>query len=149
MGDLAGVEGPVTVVLVTDGEETCDGDPKAAIAELERAGFNVRVNIVGFAIDDMLLKEQFEDWAQAGGGRYLDVGQADQLGEAISRSLEVFYEVRRSGGDQVVTSGVVNGEAVALLPGEYDVRLLGSPTKELGQVTVEARVERTVEIGER
>ena len=30
--DLAGVEGPATVVLVTDGEETCEGDPPAAIS---------------------------------------------------------------------------------------------------------------------
>ena len=144
--DLAGVEGPVTVVLVTDGEETCDGDPKAAIAELERAGFNVRVNIVGFAIDDMLLKEQFEEWARAGGGRYLDVGQADQLSEAIGRSIELFYEVRRSGSDEVVASGVVNGDPVALLPGEYDVRLLEAPPRELGKVVIEPRVERSVAV---
>ncbi len=137
--DLAGVEGPVTVVLVTDGEETCDGDSKEAIAELERAGFSVRVNIVGFAIDDMLLKEQFEDWARAGGGRYLDVGEADQLGAAISRSLEVFYEVRGRGSDDVVASGVVNGDPVSLLPGAYSVRVLTIPPRELGEVTVEAR----------
>ncbi|NJN52741.1 MAG: VWA domain-containing protein, partial [Gammaproteobacteria bacterium] len=74
--DLAGNTGPALVVLVTDGEETCDGDPQAAIEDLRAAGLDVRVNIVGFAIDEIGLKETFQSWAQAGNGAYFDAQNA-------------------------------------------------------------------------
>ena len=77
--DLPGVTGPVVVVLITDGEETCDGDPAAAIQALRGAGFDVRVNIVGFAIDEHRLREEFEAWARAGNGRYVEANDGAQL----------------------------------------------------------------------
>ncbi|HQY31966.1 MAG TPA: VWA domain-containing protein, partial [Thermomicrobiales bacterium] len=60
--DLAGVTGPKVVILVTDGEETCDGDPAKAIRDLRAQGVDVQVNIVGFALDDDALRAQFADW---------------------------------------------------------------------------------------
>ena len=39
--DLAGTNGSILVILMTDGEETCDGNPKAAIEAL-RAGWRRR-----------------------------------------------------------------------------------------------------------
>ncbi len=137
--DLAGVEGPVTVVLLTDGEETCDGDPRAAIETLQAAGIDVRVNIVGFAINELALKEQFEAWARVGNGRYIEAHDKDELRAAMSQSLDVPFEVLADG--EVVATGVVNGEAVQLLPGAYQVRVLGSGPRDLGDVTIEARTE--------
>lgn len=137
--DLAGVSGPVTVVLLTNGEETCGGDPRAAIEDLGRAGFDVRVNIVGFAINELELKEQFESWARIGNGRYIEANDREELGEAMNRSLDVPYEVLS--GDEVVRMGVVNGEPVPLLPGSYRVRLLGSKPRDLGEIEVEPRSE--------
>ena len=137
--DLAGISGPVTVVLLTDGEETCEGDPRAAIEDLRQAGFDVRVNIVGFAINELALKEQFEAWARVGNGRYIEAHDRDELRDAINRSLDVPFEVLQ--GDDVVATGVVNGEPLALLPATYQVRLLGSSPRDLGEVTIEARAE--------
>ena len=45
-GDLAGKPGPSLIILLTDGEETCDGDPAAVIQSLRGSGLDVRVNIV-------------------------------------------------------------------------------------------------------
>src|SRR5690606_31486238 len=42
--DLASASGTRTVVLVTDGEETCHGDPGAVIQELIDKGFDMRLN---------------------------------------------------------------------------------------------------------
>ncbi len=141
--DLGAVEGPATVVLVTDGEETCDGDPAAAIEELQRAGFDVRVNIVGFAIDDLALKETFEAWARAGGGRYVEADDGSQLAEAMRSSLERGFEVLD--GDQVVATGLVNGGAVQLVAGTFRVRLNGQ-SEDLGEVTIEPRRESHLEL---
>ena len=144
--DLAGISGPVTVVLLTDGEETCDGDPRAAIEQLRAAGFDVRVNIVGFAINELELKEQFEAWARVGNGRYIEAHDREELRAAISHSLEVPFEVLV--GDEVAATGVVNGEAVSLLPGSYRVRLLGSSPRDLGEVEIEARGEISLRVGQ-
>ena len=50
--DLKAVRGERLVILLTDGEETCGGDAAAAIEKLKKSGVGLRVNIVGFAIDD-------------------------------------------------------------------------------------------------
>lgn len=144
--DLAGVSGAVTVVLLTDGEETCDGDPGAAIEKLRKAGFDVRVNIVGFAINELALKEQFVAWARIGNGRYIEAHDKEELREAMNRSLDVPFEVL-SGAD-VKATGVVNGESVLLLPGTYQVRLLGSNPRDLGEVTIEARAKIDLRVDE-
>jgi hypothetical protein len=132
--DLAGAEGAAIVVLVTDGEETCDGDPKAAIQSLRSAGFDVRVNIVGFAIDELALKEEFETWAHLGGGGYFDAADGAALSGAIRASLRLPYEVRKEGN--VVANGVVNGDAVELPPGSYQVEILSTPPRRLSDVTI-------------
>jgi hypothetical protein len=128
--DLAGTKGTAIVVLVTDGEETCDGDPKAAIQSLRAAGFDVRVNIVGFAIDELALKEEFETWARVGGGNYFDAADGAALGRAIRASLRLPYEVEKDGA--VVATGVVNGDALELPPGTYQVEILSNPPPSSG-----------------
>jgi hypothetical protein len=75
--DLAGVKGPALVVLVTDGEETCDGDPHAAIKALRDAGLDVRVNIVGFAVDEVA--EGLYRRRHLGNGAYFDAQNGEQL----------------------------------------------------------------------
>ncbi len=137
--DLAGVSGPVTVVLLTDGEETCDGDPRAAIEALRNHGIDVRVNIVGFAINELELKEQFESWARIGNGRYIEAHDKQELRDAMNRSLDTPFEV--TAGDEVVGTGVVNGDPIVLPAGTYQVRVLGSAPRDLGEVTIEPRAE--------
>jgi Mg-chelatase subunit ChlD len=140
--DLAGAKGPAVVVLVTDGEETCDGDPKAAIETLRAAGFDVRVNIVGFAIDELALKETFETWARAGGGSYFDAADAAGLSSAFRASLRLPYEVEQD--DKVIAAGVVNGDALELPPGTYQVEILSNPPRRLGDVTIVSDEEKSL-----
>lgn len=120
--DLASAEGQRTVILVTDGEETCGGDPEAEIAALRAGGFDVRVNIVGFAVDDAGLKETFRRWAETGGGRYLDAADARGLDAAVEAAVALPFRVRDAAG-AVVAEGVVGGEAVTLPPGTYGVEI--------------------------
>ncbi|MDQ3227636.1 MAG: VWA domain-containing protein, partial [Chloroflexota bacterium] len=91
--DLSAIEGPKIVVLVTDGEETCGGNPQRSIRQLVNQGIDVRVNIVGFAVADDNLKEQFAEWARIGGGQYFDATGADDLGEAIAAALQPPFAV--------------------------------------------------------
>jgi hypothetical protein len=133
--DLSGVDGPKIVVLVTDGEETCGGNPQRAIRELVNQGIDVRVNIVGFAVDDEGLKEQFEEWARIGGGRFFDAAGADELGEAIAAALQPPFEVRDTAGT-VIGSGVVDGDAERVPPGTYAVEIRSDPPRDFADVVV-------------
>ncbi len=119
--DLAGVTGPKLIVLITDGEETCGGDPAAAIESLKEAGIDVRVNIVGFAIEDDALKNAFRYWAELGGGDYHDADGAEALGTSLRRALQTPFDVIDAEG-KVVAQGIAGGARIELLPGKYRVR---------------------------
>ncbi len=127
--DLKGATGSVVVVLVTDGEETCDGDPKVAIENLRKAGFDVRVNIVGFAIDELALDEQFRGWAEVGRGGYFEASDGKGLAAAMRAALRLPFQVKKEG--RIVASGIVNGDAIELLPGAYQVEVLSSAPRRL------------------
>lgn len=127
--DLAGASGQKVVVLVTDGEETCDGDPAAEIANLRAQGIDVRINIVGFAIDDPTLQATFEEWAQLGGGAYFNANNASELDAAVGQALAAPFRVLDAAGAEVA-NGVVNGVAVDLPAGEYTLEILTAPVQQ-------------------
>jgi Mg-chelatase subunit ChlD len=143
--DLASAEGKRVVILVTDGEETCGGDPEAAIKELARSGFDTRVNIVGFAIDEFMLKETFRSWARIGNGNYFDASNPEELKRSIREAVRVPYEILNS-KKELVSSGVVNGEPVSVLPGTYTIKVLSSPEQSIETVVVEPEKLKTVDV---
>ena len=79
-------EGTATVILVTDGLETCDRDPCAAGTELAQAGLDFTAHVVGFGLSDEEGK-QVACLAENTGGLYLAAANADQLGEALSHTV--------------------------------------------------------------
>lgn len=118
--DLANVDGQRVLVVLTDGEETCDGDAASEIEALRALGWDVRVNIVGFAIDDADLQQTFESWATAGGGEYFNATSADDLGEAMTRAVATRFDVIDENGE-VVASGLTGGDPITLATGDYRV----------------------------
>lgn len=126
--DMAAVAGEKLVVLITDGEETCDGDPLAEIEALRAAGLDVRVNIVGFDLNDAALKRQFGDWAAAGGGDFLDAADAESLRAAIVAALAPGYRILDAQGREVAAGGV-DGPAKDLPTGFYRVEVAERPPR--------------------
>ena len=143
-GDLGSGEGPRIVVLLTDGEETCDGNPAAAIQALVDSGIDVRVNIVGFAIDDAALEATFTEWASIGNGQYIDVANAEELNGAVARAVLPAFEVTDANGATVAT-GQVGGEPIALPPGAYTVTIRSDPAIVI-EVSVEPGLPSEVEL---
>lgn len=119
--DLADTERERVVVLLTDGQETCDGDPGAEIEKLVEQGIETQVNIIGFAITDDALKAQFEEWAALGNGRYIDALDGETLTVALRETLTEIYRVINA-ADEIVASGVVGGPPIILPPGAYTVQ---------------------------
>lgn len=125
-GDIGDATGPRVVVVVTDGAETCKGDPEAAIRSLVEAGFDTTVNIVGFALDDEVLKARMASWAEAGGGVFFDAQDQTGLSAAIGAILRAPFRVYDEEG-ALVGEGVVGDTPVTLPMGTYRVEVLADP----------------------
>ena len=145
--DLEGTEGKTIIILVTDGEETCDGDPKQEIQNLKDQGYDVRVNIVGFAIDELMLKDTFREWARVGNGSYFDASDEKELAESIQKAIEIPYEVMNQDGD-VVATGVLNGDPVSIPAGTYNVNVMLSPVQKIQGVVIEPELEKVYTLEE-
>ena len=133
--DLKGAKGRVAIVLVTDGEETCDGDPAAVIQSLQDQGLDMSLNIVGFAIDDPQLEAQFRDWAELGGGRFFGANNQAGLDTALQEALRVPFTVYDAAGE-VAAEGSVGGDPVDLDQGTYQVVVATSPPQKFNDVEV-------------
>lgn len=95
-------EGPRTMVLVSDGEETCDGDPCQAAEDLAAEGIDLVIHTVGFALDDNdPARDQLSCIAEAGGGEFVDVAEADELADAIDEVARAGREADLDGGELV------------------------------------------------
>lgn len=120
--DLNGHESRAMVVLITDGEETCGGDAAAAIQRLRKSGIDVRVNIVGFAINEPGLKQTFRNWSQLGGGRFFDAADHQRLASQLNEAVNPVYIIHDGNGVEVAR-GQVNGASLTLNPGTYQLTL--------------------------
>ncbi|MCK5776916.1 MAG: VWA domain-containing protein, partial [Bacteroidales bacterium] len=133
--DLSKVKGKKVVILVTDGKETCDGDPAKVIASLKEQGIDVRINIVGFAIDDEQLKEQFKEWARLGDGTYFDASDKKSLDDAVKKALQIPYKVYDK-EEKMLAEGIVGSDPIRLKGGTYKVVIESSPEQVLEDVIV-------------
>ncbi|EBA18745.1 von Willebrand factor type A domain protein [Roseobacter sp. SK209-2-6] len=77
-------EEKATVILISDGEETCGRDPCAIGAELEAAGVDFTLHAIGFGIADDAARAQLQCLAENTGGVYLDAKGAEGLSAALS-----------------------------------------------------------------
>ena len=118
--DLGEGVGQRTIVLLTDGKETCDGDPAAVIRSLRANGTNVRVNVVGYDIKDDDLRQEFETWAALGGGRYFDAPEGEELAVALRGAVAVPYEIYSE--DILIATGVTGRTAHNIQPGTYELK---------------------------
>src|SRR5690606_9760526 len=80
--DLSGAGGGRQVILITDGEESCGGDPAAAVRQL-REGGPVSLAIVSLALEPEALAV-FEALAEEVGASFVDVGSYEALSTAIT-----------------------------------------------------------------
>jgi Ca-activated chloride channel family protein len=77
-GMLRAAGGGGTIILVTDGIETCHPDPCAVAAALRAADAALSVHVIGFAVEAKDEK-QLSCIASAGGGLYRTAADADSL----------------------------------------------------------------------
>jgi hypothetical protein len=119
--DLKAVGGG-TVILITDGEESCKGDALKAAAELKASGLDVTLNIVGFALNNPQVQKQLGGFAQATGGQFYSAENGPALAQALFlAAVDKFpFTVYDASGKQVL-AGEAGDAAEELPPGDYKV----------------------------
>jgi len=163
-------ENATTVVLVSDGIETCGGDPCQAVKDAKDKGINFIMHVVGFDVGDVDVSE-LECAAQAGGGLYMSAQNAGELSEALETAVEMPPELpmgklsvkvtaegklqdsmlvltnTESGeelkGQRTYSSEKTNPRVISLPDGTYDLEV-----KPLGMKGVDSRTISGLEIKE-
>ncbi len=81
-------ERKASVILVSDGIETCDLDPCAVADELEKLGVDLTVHTVGFGLDNQGAVSQLKCLAEKTGGTYTTAENASELEAALTKTVE-------------------------------------------------------------
>lgn len=157
---LRHTETPATVILVSDGRETCEMDPCAVGRMLEETGIDFTAHVIGFDVAAPEDIAQLQCLAEETGGIFLSASNAEELAEALGEVTTVsdvdvtlravvepggaapasplLWEVLDGTGAPVVAATEAPSIAVALAPGDYQVRLtrLATGTEHGGPISV-------------
>jgi Ca-activated chloride channel homolog len=77
-----------TIVLVSDGIETCNADPCAVASELKKADVKLVAHVIGFDIGNSAAKAQLSCIAENTGGIYFDANDAAGLTKALETTVK-------------------------------------------------------------
>lgn len=83
----AGEETENILYIVSDGIETCDGNPVEEAKKLAESDLNVKIYIIGFNVDDAGQK-QLKETANASNGKYFTVNSKVELENTLKKLME-------------------------------------------------------------
>lgn len=84
VGDyLEKIQEEAAIVLVSDGLETCGGDPCAVAEKLHQRKVKIVIHVIGFNVSGAAV-DQLQCIARAGGGQYFQADSAQSLAEALT-----------------------------------------------------------------
>jgi cyclophilin family peptidyl-prolyl cis-trans isomerase len=109
------------IIMVTDGLETCGGDPAAVAAELQNSPAGITTHVIGFgtAPEELAILEGI---TQNGGGQLLDSNNAAQLMAALFEILEDLDVVEESGSGEARNSPLGIGRVGR--SGDYEISVI-------------------------
>ncbi len=124
--DFGDLRNDRTLVLVTDGIESCGGDPVQAARDLREQG--IMVHLIGFGLGNAADEDtaSLQAVADASGGRYVTAGSAEELKEALVQTVGTSFTVFK-GSMEVANGSLGSNEPVILPAGNYRVDFDSSP----------------------
>lgn len=154
------------IVLLSDGAETCEGNPIEVAQRLKESPAKVTVHTIGFAIDEDARKELGEI-AAVSGGSYNEANDAQGLLSAVDRALlaarsGTFIRAELSGeGERRVSLPVQLSEPGTgkkihelrswidspIAPGAYDVLVGTAPRVVFRSVDIKPNTRTTIRFG--
>ena len=147
VGDLKAAGGG-SVMLITDGEESCKGNAKAAAKEIKASGVNLTLNIVGFTLTSEAVKKELGTLAGSTGGHYYSAQDGAQLARAIKLAAlqRLPYDVFDASG-KLIASGQTSELSRELPPGKYRIRLDALGQRLEDQVTIAPNETTAISLG--
>jgi Ca-activated chloride channel family protein len=122
--DLGQTSGRRTVILVSDGGDNCaPPDPCKAAAQVAKQGVDLSISVVGLQVSERV-KQQLECIAKAGGGSYVGVTDAGQLGNELAAALARAFRSYQPSGTAVKGTADKTATPPLLGPGLFQDSLL-------------------------
>lgn len=95
------------IYLLTDGKETCGGDPVAAAAAINASSINAVVNAIGFDVDAEAAIS-IQNIADAGGGQYFSANNLEELVSVFTDNASWnqwrrYFECRRTAANRNIS----------------------------------------------
>ncbi len=132
-----------TIILITDGIESCGGNMCEVITAAKKEGIEFKLHVIGFGLKEGET-EQLRCAAKAGDGQYFDADDAEKLGEALDHvaaikvdepasNLSIYASKNGQAIDAMVYTGVGENKVgvrtyadtgfVYLRAGSYDIEI--------------------------
>ncbi|WP_052737905.1 VWA domain-containing protein [Bacillus sp. SA1-12] len=144
--------------VVSDGVETCDGDPIKAAKQINQSDSKGIVNIIGYDVDNEG-QELLKEVANAGAGKYETVSSQEQFEDFFkkekSRLIEAWYEWESTNVDKVYDSESIRKDEINAKESEMrniqerEEKRLEDLTKYIGDHLEEDPVDIRLNVGDR
>ncbi|MGB1206357.1 MAG: vWA domain-containing protein [Chitinophagales bacterium] len=106
-----------TIILITDGIESCDGNICEVIKAAKNEGIDFRIHIIGFGLKNEDT-EQLKCAAKAGDGNYYNAEDASDLGEVLDEATQTTIDDEKG---NFSVYAVKNGVAIDAWVKAYDI----------------------------
>ena len=119
------------MVLVTDGIESCDGDPIGSAQALQRPDKRLPIHVIGFALGESadVAAASLQGIASASGGRFFLAGNAQELRRALMETAGTPFTLWLD-GNRVAEGTLGVDRTYTLSKGDYLLRLESDPPRE-------------------
>jgi len=162
--NLSASKKKATIILVTDGIESCDGDICTVVSTAKKEGIDFKLHIVGFGLKEGET-EQLKCAAQAGGGQYYSATDAEGLGDVLNEATaetvdapDGNFSIYTVKNDEVIDSWVKAYKAgtkeavdasrtyqdtafIYLPPGKYDIHVQPLEGSDISGTTIQVEIK--------
>lgn len=113
--DLGG-SGQRSIVLVSDGKESCDVDPCVTAASIAKQGISLKIDVIGLRVDAKA-RSQLQCIARNGNGTYYDADNMAQIEDSLDKLATRALRPFRLTGTPIKGSGD-KADAPVAAPGQ-------------------------------
>lgn len=86
--DFDGEDSTNIIYVVSDGEETCGGDPVQTVEDLSDSNIDPVINLIGYQANDEGI-DQLKEMAEAAEGNFINATSQDQLNEEFDNTKDM------------------------------------------------------------
>ena len=112
-----GQDGKRSILLVSDGEETCNADPCKTAAAITKNNIKVKIDVVGLAVSGQV-RSKLQCIAEKGNGSYYDADSRDDLEDSLDKLATRALRPFRVTGTPIQGS-TDKSKAPTIGPGQY------------------------------